>query len=417
MADEKFSLIDYLMLFAFLVAELGTFGLPLNLYQFVVLLVCMMLTAHWLYLENDLRIHRGIIGLFAYIVAVTAFNMCDLEAYKSIIFFGIQIVTFYLYIKRTSREKLYKLLYIVAIVFAITAIFQEIAFFLHFKCFYDFTAYGFPKPVIRGGILAVSSLCSEPSHCAPVAAFGMWIGLRGAECKETFVKPVFTALIAVFAVITMSAVVYMSSLVVVGVYLFVNRLSDLRKRTKLILYCAIAGVVILAVKPGLMVTVFSRLNQFKNMSIDTGNDLSAVALVSNFRIAVEKLKDGYFFGTGFDSHRIHYWQYINSIYDHLYQYLNIGDAGSLYIRIFSEFGIVGLFVFVFACVKKVIFGMKSRHYDVGAITILFMTLVLRNGQYENLFTVLCICIIWFSRGILTERKLEERGIGTNAPFP
>lgn len=325
MADEKFSLIDYLMLFAFLVAELGTFGLPLNLYQFVVLLVCMMLTAHWLYLENDLRIHRGIIGLFAYIVAVTAFNMCDLEAYKSIIFFGIQIVTFYLYIKRTSREKLYKLLYIVAIVFAITAIFQEIAFFLHFKCFYDFTAYGFPKPVIRGGILAV--------------------------------------------------------------------------------------------KPGLMVTVFSRLNQFKNMSIDTGNDLSAVALVSNFRIAVEKLKDGYFFGTGFDSHRIHYWQYINSIYDHLYQYLNIGDAGSLYIRIFSEFGIVGLFVFVFACVKKVIFGMKSRHYDVGAITILFMTLVLRNGQYENLFTVLCICIIWFSRGILTERKLEERGIGTNAPFP
>ena len=76
-----------------------------------------------------------------------------------------------------------------------------------------------------------------------------------------------------------------------------------------------------------------------------------------------------------------------------------------------------VFVFVFACVKKVIFGMKSRHYDVGAITILFMTLVLRNGQYENLFTVLCICIIWFSRGILTERKLEERGIGTNAPFP
>ena len=165
-----------------------------------------------------------------------------------------------------------------------------------------------------------------------------------------------------------------------------------------------AGTLVVVVKPSLVVTVFSRLTQFKTMSTDTSNDLSAVALVSNFKIAVEKLKDGYLFGSGFDSHRIHYWKYINRLYDYLYLYLNIGDAGSLYIRIFSEFGIFGLVLFIVLCVKKIIYGMRSRKFDLSAITILFMVLVLRNGQYENLNTVLCICLIWFSGGILMEQK-------------
>lgn len=92
----------------------------------------------------------------------------------------------------------------------------------------------------------------------------------------------------------------------------------------------------------LVYSVIGRLSQFKTLQTDTGNDLSALAITSNFQVSVEKMKDGYWLGTGLDSHRLYYDRYIDRLYLFLYMRLNSEDAASLYIRVFSEFGIVGL---------------------------------------------------------------------------
>lgn len=51
--------------------------------------------------------------------------------------------------------------------------------------------------------------------------------------------------------------------------------------------------------------------------------------------------------------------------------------------------------------------MRSRNFDLSAFTILFMVIVLRNGQYENLYTIVYICLV-FERDFdgTKEQKLE-----------
>ena len=45
---------------------------------------------------------------------------------------------------------------------------------------------------------------------------------------------------------------------------------------------------------------------------------SAFAITSNLKIAIEKIKDGYLFGTGLDSHRLLYFDYIDKINKNCY---------------------------------------------------------------------------------------------------
>ena len=115
----------------------------------------------------------------------------------------------------------------------------------------------------------------------------------------------------------------------------------------------------MAVNSDFIIGAVARLRQFETLSTTTRNDLSALALVSNLNIAIEKMKDGYIFGTGFDSHQMYYDKYIAEIYGRIIMAVNKEDCASLYIRIFSEFGIIGFLIFVIASQALTVSSLKN----------------------------------------------------------
>jgi O-antigen ligase len=137
------------------------------------------------------------------------------------------------------------------------------------------------------------------------------------------------------------------------------------------------------------------------------NNTTGFALYSNFNIAMAKFYDGFIIGTGFESHGFYYYKYIDSLYSSVYMYLNSFDAGSLYIRLFSEFGIIGFSLYFYFILKNLIkskknFFNESSIYSFHRITLLVIIFYgLRLGSYVN-------PLFLFSIGILITTNMRMK---------
>jgi hypothetical protein len=79
----------------------------------------------------------------------------------------------------------------------------------------------------------------------------------------------------------------------------------------------------------------------------TNSDLSGFALLSNTLVAKEALQHSHYLGTGLNTHQFSYNAYMPSLFTNsqILLELNSVDAGSLFIRLASEFGVPGLAAF------------------------------------------------------------------------
>lgn len=154
-------------------------------------------------------------------------------------------------------------------------------------------------------------------------------------------------------------------------------------------------------------------SKFKNLSYVNNNftlynfttsDLSGFAIFSNILIAKKSLYDSYFLGRGINSHQISYNKFIYKIFNkkQVLLELNKNDAGSMFIRIISEFGILGFLLFLYFLYK---FKIKHNHYESKNYFInllAFLTIIsfcFRNGNYLDIFFLFFISIFFYSYSI------------------
>lgn len=116
------------------------------------------------------------------------------------------------------------------------------------------------------------------------------------------------------------------------------------------------------------------------------------ALYSNFKIAQKSYSSSPFFGGGLGSHAKNYDKLFTTQFDPKYLErfgeLNKYDANSLFIRLLSETGLLGLVLFFFFMFK---FRLKRKHLEVPelanfviinhGIFILFIVRLVRTGNY------------------------------------
>ncbi|MDE6017514.1 MAG: O-antigen ligase family protein, partial [Muribaculaceae bacterium] len=125
-------------------------------------------------------------------------------------------------------------------------------------------------------------------------------------------------------------------------------------------------------------------------------NLSSYALISNLWVAVHA--PNRIFGTGLGTHEENYLKTYKSNVD--FYGLNSKDAYSLFTRIFSEFGIVGLlilFIFIFKCFNK-----KSV-INICAFFLLF-SFILKGGHYVRYGLIFWSFMYFYSRKQLTTLK-------------
>ena len=133
----------------------------------------------------------------------------------------------------------------------------------------------------------------------------------------------------------------------------------------------------------------------------TSGDQSSFALLSNLMVAIEGLKISNYLGTGLNSHVVTYDSTLSKIFSlsQIQNELNKENAGSMFIRILSEFGIPGLLVFI-GLLKK--FKVASKEF-VSSNTIInnmcFVFLIAyssRNGDYLNIIFFFFFAMFYYT---------------------
>lgn len=402
--NEKMNLnhADILVFLILLLEDAGMFGiLPIGIAQLLTLILGVVLSVQIIYARRAIPFSYKLPFLFLYMSFITVFFPFDEDSVTNFFLFVIEMTIFYLYISTIGKkEKLLWILYNVGFVLAIIGIIQEIGYLLNIKQLCDMTLYGFPRecvyPFIGSRLARVSSLYSEPASLIGIMAAAFMIIL--CETGKTYVKWYKNATLFVFVVLTQSTLLYFAYALIFAIYvLFVKQERYIKGRWILLMCMSIAGITIL--KSDLILRVMQKLLTLNNPSAMNTTDLSAFALVSNLKIAIEKLKDGYLLGTGFNTHRLYYEHYIAILYKEVLMKLSYADAGSMYTRSLSEFGLPGFFYLFFGIARNFFAAYaKEDNFRLLCVTVLAITF-LRDGNYIRTLPIMLFLIVFIQKDL------------------
>ena len=368
--------------------DIGILVFGFRIYQWATLALCALLIFKNIYIKKTLYLPLSILLMLIYMVFVTVLGNFDGDTVSSFAFFVITLVSVFWFIQTVDDVNvLYKIFYNVAFLEGVIGIIQFIAFVLGYAHLLDFSAQGFYQQfTIRHGFITALGLYTEPAHAAPLLTWAVWTFLIAKEKKLSFVKIYKSVVILLFAVLSQSTVVYVSIFLVFCAYVFIYQKVFLKKVQYLALATA-AVIALMLIDSDFIIGALNRFKMFEKVSTTTMSDLSALAIVSNLRIVIEKLKDGYIFGTGYDSHRLFYDQYIREIYGTIIMEINKNDCATMYTRIFSEFGIVGFVAFAIAAAKRFFTTIKTKNMEACVLLLLFLIIILRNGNYVHAVSI------------------------------
>ncbi len=169
----------------------------------------------------------------------------------------------------------------------------------------------------------------------------------------------------------------------------------------------------------LQTSIGDKVYSFISVSLDitgteyTSSDQSSFALLSNILVAGESLKSSNFIGTGLNSHMITYDAVISNIFfeSQIIAELNRENAGSMFIRIASEFGLPGLFAFIwfffhFKTKKKTQLSFNSV---VNSTCLVFLIIYsTRNGTYLNILFFFFLSMFYYTYIISLKESQPNR---------
>lgn len=127
-------------------------------------------------------------------------------------------------------------------------------------------------------------------------------------------------------------------------------------------------------------------------------NLSSYALISNLWVAINAPNRIY--GTGLGTHEQNYLNTYKS--DYQYYGFNQKDGYSLFNRIFSEFGIIGLFV-LFIFVFK---WFNSRSFINICAFFLILSFILKGGHYVRYGLIFWTFMYYYSHKLMHNNEIE-----------
>jgi hypothetical protein len=309
------------------------------------------------------------------------------------IFLGVLLsVSFYGYVMefyKFDTQKIFSYYLKGALIVSYIGLFQLACYHLHIKPGYDYSWILNKWSAVPGGFgLRVNSIFSEASQCAIVlspACFTAVYNLLPRNKKYVLSK--FQSLVILLTMfLTTSSTGYIG-LFFILFFLLLNygKISYFLAGFPIII---ISSVVIYNNIPEFRLRVDSSLglwvdNDFRIENVNS----SSFVLYNNFHIAVENFKTNPFTGTGLGSHRVAFDKYSLTNQEDIIDFqFNKADGNSLFIRLLSETGLMGIiFFFVFLrrfYVRRNAFDEEGTYWIISnAVLIIVLLYMLRQGNY------------------------------------
>lgn len=394
-ANSKYNILDLLFFLSLLLQDVGNWGfLPLNAFQILVLMMTVVIAFQVVFSKKKLIIPYRILVILAYIGVITVTHYFDFEAVK---YFGYTCISFctltLYYLYEEDKEKLLKIIYVTAAILAVYGLLQEIGYMCNMPFLYFPSKLGwhrFYETEVGGGFIAMYSFYGEPAHLASIFCAGIMIGAykdKVTNKRFSFANPFVTALIFLATILTSSATVYLGLVITV---IFVVLSLNVDRKVKVGIFGSFILIIIMSfvIIDGLYQKIIvGRFLGIINEFYIVGNATS-YAICSNFRTALAKMMQGHVFGTGFDSHRYYYPKMVDQMYGVGAPYINSEDAASLFTRVLSDFGIVGLVILVVFLIRRIVQGIKQSNYILTMMAILIAIQGIRDGSYTNIMLMI-----------------------------
>ena len=370
-------------------------------------------------ISNTLRIPKALILIYLYIVLQTfVFNFnvnsiaSSFKQFVGLIVFSTSIFSFITVYKNRLVEIVKT--YYKFVIFVSTIAILQVLLFIFFKIsfvpqnFISGTTTALHSNTFRSEIIGIFpraiGLSTEPSHFAVISLPGVYLSLlvligKGSEFGLT---SKFKAIIIVLGLILSFSLVGYLGLILCLVFIFA---SQLRRHFIKITLISLPLVVLFlfSFRSPVGHKLTSMISMFKNIKgyEYTTNELSGWAMVSNIMVAKEGLKRSHYLGTGLNTHMFTYDSSIHKLFKstQIIMILNRENAGSLFIRLTSEFGIPGIIGIIFFLIYYKL-GSKTSPSAIKKINsmslIVLITYCARNGTYLNIFLMLFLAIYYFS---------------------
>ena len=316
---------------------------------------------------------------------------CNTFAFVKV--FGGLLVTFVFYYYVLVFYKFdYRRLFSIYVSFCywicIIGLVQVFCFFIGFKYGYDFSWIFNKWGFVKGGIIGfrVNSIISEPAQLAIILSPALFIAVRNLLHKKSFILGKYQSIIViVITLLTTSSVGYVGLLI----SLLLNT-NSFRLRYFFIGFFIFFASFSLAYNfvPDFKSRFDSAIGLWVNSDFSLQNtNNSSFVLYNNLHVAKDNLLHHPFFGTGLGSHEDAFNKY--TLTGKVIQYdfaFNKKDGNSLFIRLCTETGIVGLFLVLFFIYKGFIFKVDHDNKLTYLITsqalfILILLSLIRQGNY------------------------------------
>ena len=397
---------DFMLLVTLIIQDtdwLRLFGT--QLYKYVIIVMLFILLFDFIKNKRTIKINKiylislGLIYAYLYI-----FSFSKTIIVPSV-FYIIEIVTFFLYVQsKKDNEELIKSITNVLLISSLIIAFFGIVQFVSFKLSLDYIYKFLTQIHFYLYENRFSSIYTEPAHLCTIIGAGLFISMYNLYTNRSKFNYLFLIILLFAGIISGSVIVYISLIIFIILFYYVAFAKGLnRDRIKKVgiisLMMIVVGVLTFTIFERQVVnSVFDKMEALlskndysvvekkqekkkskKQSIIDVKHSEkiselqreimhtqlsngSAYAMKSNLYIGIEKLKDKYVLGTGMFTHIVYYDKYMERIYPEGYVRINYTDACSMFLRIFSEFGIIGLLIFTGLLLYIFIKGIKNKDY-------------------------------------------------------
>jgi hypothetical protein len=244
----------------------------------------------------------------------------------------------------------------------------------------------------------LKSIMLEPAHFCGVILPAFYFYLKNFRTYKFRFFVVLASLI-----LSLSSVGYLGIMVCL---ILIKKKFNLVKLSFFTGIAVILGFVAYITLPFVKLRVDDTFNALTTLEVENVN-LSSYALISNLYVSLRVFYNSPIWGNGLGSHEVSHSKYIGSLpgSDTFEDFitLNAADGNSLFIRMLSDFGIIGILAVLFF-IFKYYSGNKSRYILSRAILVYFFYKLLREGHYFSPEMYFFVFMFYFS---FKESEIEE----------
>jgi hypothetical protein len=309
------------------------------------------------------------------------------------IFIGVLLsASFYQYVLmhyEFKTDKIFSYYMKGAYIVSIIGIVEVISYYIGFTPGYDykwlFNKWGIVQN--SSGGIRMNSIFSEASQCAIMIAPASFVVIYNIIFRKNHFIHTQKGLIILLATLLTTSSTGFIGFFITGLLIIINYAKISNFIGAAILFIALGSLLygnVLEVK----LRVDSGLGLWidEDFSRDNVNSSSFV-LYNNYHIALENFKDNPIAGTGLGSHSVAFEKYsLTKQAGILNIDFNKSDANSMFLRLLSETGLIGIlfilgFIFRFYVIRSKIHP-ESNHWIVGsAVLVIIILYLLRQGNY------------------------------------